>query len=63
MARESVFVSKVDMKENEIGKEVVDAAIAVHRELGPGLMETVYEVALVHELLQRGLKAERQIPI
>ena len=51
------------MKENEIGKEVVDAAIAVHRELGPGLMETVYEVALVHELLQRGLKAERQIPI
>jgi GxxExxY protein len=51
------------MKENEIGKEVVDAAIAVHRELGPGLMETVYEVALVHELVQRGLQAERQASI
>jgi len=32
------------MDENEIGRQVVDAAIAVHRELGPGLLETVYEV-------------------
>ena len=31
------------MDENGIGKEIVDAAIAVHRELGPGLLETVYE--------------------
>lgn len=51
------------MKENEIGKIVVDAAIAVHRALGPGLLETVYEVVLTHELQKRGLPVERQIPI
>ena len=51
------------MKENEIGKVVVDSAIAVHRGLGPGLLETVYEVALTHELQKRGLQVERQIPI
>jgi len=38
------------MDENDIGREVVDAAIAVHRELGPGLLETVYEVVLLAEL-------------
>ena len=47
------------MDENDIGKEVVDAAIAVHRELGPGLLETVYEVILLDELRERGLRAER----
>ena len=52
-----------DMKENEIGKIVVDAAIAVHRELGPGLMETVYEIILAHELKQRGLQVERQVRV
>ena len=51
------------MDENEIGREVVDAAIAVHRELGPGLLETVYEVVLLDELRKRGLKAERQVSV
>ena len=51
------------MNENSIGREVVDAAIAVHRELGPGLLETVYEVVLLDELRSRGLRAERQVPI
>ncbi len=51
------------MNENQIGTIVVDAAIAVHRELGPGLLETVYEKVLLHELRQRGLQAERQIPV
>jgi len=51
------------MDENDIGKEVVDAAIAVHRELGPGLLETVYEVILLDELRERGLRAERQGPV
>jgi GxxExxY protein len=47
--------------ENEIGTIVVDAAIAVHRALGPGLLESVYEIVLAHELQQRGLQAERQV--
>ncbi len=51
------------MDENEIGKEVVDAAIVVHRELGPGLLETVYEVIFMDELRKRGLKTERQVPV
>jgi|SRR6266403_270703 GxxExxY protein len=51
------------MTENEIGRLVVDAAIGVHRELGPGLLESVYEVILAHQLRQRGLRAERQVPI
>ena len=51
------------MTENEIAKVIVDSAIAVHRELGPGLLETVYEVVLAYELRQRGLSVERQVPI
>ena len=51
------------MTENEIAKIVVDAAIKVHRALGPGLLESVYEIVLAHELAKRGLKAERQVPI
>ena len=51
------------MTENEIGTIVVDAAIAVHRVLGPGLLESVYEVILAHELRRRGLIVERQVPV
>jgi GxxExxY protein len=51
------------MDENAIGKVVVDAAVQVHRELGPGLLETVYEVVLAHELEHRGLRVERQVPV
>lgn len=51
------------MKENDIGKIIVDTAFQIHRELGPGLLETVYETILVHELRRRGLRAERQVPI
>ena len=51
------------MTENEIGTIVIDAAIHVHRELGPGLLETVYEVVLAHELRERGLTVERQVPM
>lgn len=51
------------MTENELGTIIIEAAITVHRELGPGLLETVYEVALAYELRQRGLTVERQVPI
>jgi GxxExxY protein len=51
------------MTENEIGTVVVDSAVSVHREPGPGLLETVYEVILAHELQQRGLRIGRQVPV
>ncbi|MCC6232070.1 MAG: GxxExxY protein [Verrucomicrobiales bacterium] len=51
------------MDENEIGRLVVDASVRVHRELGPGLLESVYEVVLARELLDRGLHVERQVPV
>ena len=51
------------MIENEIGGIVVDTAVQVHRDLGPGLLEMVYEVILAHELRQRGLRVERQVPV
>jgi GxxExxY protein len=54
--------SKV-MTENEISRVVLDAAIAVHKELGPGLLESVYEIVLAYELQQRGLSVNRQVPI
>ena len=49
------------MNENEIGMMVVDAAIAVHRDLGPGLLESVCEAVLADELAGRGLSADRQV--
>ena len=49
------------LTENEISKIVVDAALEVHRTLGPGLLESVYEEALYHELrVLRGLTVTRQ---
>jgi GxxExxY protein len=51
------------MTENEIAKIIVDTAFHIHKKLGPGLLETVYEVVLAHGLQKRGLKVERQVPI
>ena len=51
------------MTENEIGKIVVDAAIKVHMALGPGLLESVYEIILAHALSKRGLHVDRQVPV
>jgi len=48
------------MTENEIAAIIVDSALAVHRELGPGLFESTYEVCLVYELKSRGLDVEVQ---
>ena len=49
--------------ENETAREIVDAELAVHRGLGPGLLESVYETALHHELVKRGLQVQRQVPV
>lgn len=51
------------MDENAIGKIVVDVAIQIHRELGSGLLESVYEVVLAKELENRGLSVRRQVPV
>src|SRR5262249_6544876 len=48
------------MHENEISKIIVDAAYQIHRSLGPGLFESVYEAILAHELTERGMHVERQ---
>jgi len=51
------------MTENEIAKQLLDAAFVVQTKLGPGLLESVYEVVLAYELKKRGLTAERQKPM
>ena len=51
------------MTENEIAKQILDAAFVVPTKLGPGLLESVYEVVLDYELKKRGLTAERQKPM
>lgn len=51
------------MTENEIGSKVVSSAITVHSTLGPGLLESVYELCLVHELTKLGLKTKRQVAL
>jgi GxxExxY protein len=48
---------------DDITGEIVDAAIKLHMRLGPGLLESVYEMVLAKELERRGLKVERQKPI
>lgn len=48
-------------REEEIAKVLVNCAFKVHLELGPGLLERVYEVCLVHELQKAGLKVQRQV--
>ena len=50
-------------KEEEIGKIIVNSAFKVHTELGPGLLEKVYEVCMAHELKKAGLNVKRQIDI
>ncbi len=51
------------MKENEIGSIIVDCAVELHRNLGPGLLETVYEVTLARTLERRGLAVQRQVAV
>ena len=51
------------MNENDIGTKVLAAAIEVHRELGPGLLESVYEVVLARVLSDQGLTVQRQVPV
>ncbi|NET59741.1 MAG: GxxExxY protein [Symploca sp. SIO2E6] len=47
---------------NRLSNRIIGAAIAVHRELGPGLLESAYEVCLKYELSRQGLQVESQVP-
>ena len=48
---------------NKLSSEVIGAAIEVHRELGPGLLESVYQLALYKELSERGLVVQAEVPV
>jgi GxxExxY protein len=53
----------LSIEEEKIGKQIVNASYLVHKALGPGLLEKVYEVCLCHELRKIGLNVERQLDI
>lgn len=48
---------------NKVGTQIVGAAITVHSALGPGLLESAYELCLSHELSERGLRVQNQVSI
>jgi GxxExxY protein len=50
-------------KEEWLGKQIVDAAYKVHKELGPGLLEKIYEACICHELEKKGIPYKRQVEI
>ena len=51
------------LNENQLSKIILDAAFKVHTRTGPGLLESVYEIMLAHELRKAGLRVERQITV
>ena len=51
------------MRENELSTEIIGAAIEVHKQLGPGLIESAYETCLAQEMSLRGIAFERQKPL
>jgi GxxExxY protein len=59
MTQNSTEASRI----NAITSQIIGAAISVHDELGPGMLESAYEACMVHELMQRGLRVERQKPL
>ncbi|KPL23458.1 MAG: GxxExxY protein [Phycisphaerae bacterium SM1_79] len=54
---------KTSEREEVVATKIVDAAYTVHKALGPGLLEKVYEVCFCHELTKRGLSCQRQVDI
>jgi len=56
-------VAAEQLAEDRIGTQIIDAAMAVHSALGPGLLENTYEVCLAHEISKRDLRARAQVSI
>ncbi len=52
-----------DGGDDPVTREVIGAAIAVHRVLGPGLLESAYQACLTHEVKKRGLRVDREVPV
>ncbi|MDY6979090.1 MAG: GxxExxY protein [Pseudomonadota bacterium] len=52
--------TKVSPEVDKVAKDVVDSAFCVHKALGPGLLESVYEACMLYELQKRGMRVERQ---
>jgi GxxExxY protein len=57
------FTHSLKERLNALTEQIIGAALGVHRELGPGMLESAYEACLVFELLQRGFQVERQKPL
>ena len=55
--------SALSKKEEEIATKIVDCAYAIHKKLGPGLLENVYEICFCHELNKHGLSFKRQVEV
>lgn len=55
--------TELSPKEEYIGKTIVNAAYRIHTELGPGLLEKIYEVCMSHELRRAGFNVKRQVDI
>jgi GxxExxY protein len=56
-------VNFAELPINELTDRILNACVEVHRNLGPGLVESAYETCLFHELSQRGMTCERQVPV
>ena len=58
-------MTEIERKDREefLAKEIVDCAYKIHKQLGPGLLEKVYEVCFCHELTKKGISFERQVDI
>lgn len=63
LSRLSENGNEIDLEEDRLGKIIVDSAFFVHRELGPGLLESVYEACLAEELRYRGLSVASQMAV
>jgi len=61
--RKGMNYNPLSKREESIAEKIVDAAYTVHKILGPGLLEKVYEVCFCHEISKRGLKYKRQVDI
>jgi GxxExxY protein len=65
---ENIFTTEktaeiTEFNQNNLTSKIIGAAIEVHRTLGPGLLESAYEMCLIHELYLRNMKVERQKPL